>query len=1118
MRKIFTLVWMMLIVHNMAQADTLPDYKVTLRAEQLTLKQVLMEIEKQTGLFFVYSENNLSVADKVSIHVINTKLEEVLAKLLQARGISWKLMDKAIVLKPAASPVTAEPATPIIAVVKGTVTNGNDEPLPRATVQVKGTNNGTYTNAQGTFTLNNVPENATVQFRYTGFEPAEVSLAGRKELSVKLQQQVKGLDETVVVAYGTTTQRSNTGSVAVIRGEEIQTLPNRSFDKSLQGLVPGLLVTNGTGQPGGGVANMVLRGISTGSEVFGNSTVRNPLIVIDGIPVTQDMTQTRSGLYATPVTNPLAQLNPSDIETVSVLKDAAAIALYGTKASNGVILVTTKKGQPGKTNIVFRSQADVSFRPAGGLKVLDQASYLDLLHESYRNANATLWTDAAIRKDLYSKFPYRVNGTDTSFYPAPDWNREVYENRAATFTNELSLSGGNERSLYYLNMEYTKQKGIVKSTGLDRKSVRLNFSHRPAKWIKFGINSAFSYTVQDLSNITASPNEYALASLISPLNPIRKDDGSFVQNYAWGIPQSSSTQVANPVAVAAYNTNQSVAYRGLTQLTGEISFLRYLSFSSILGTDFMLVENKQKQDPRLRNADFAGSGSIRESSKRRANVINSNILRFRKMFGTSHTVSALLGQEAQIVSEKLTDAEVRGNEQTLHYYDNLTSPGYSYYSLIGTRSRQTMLSQFSQLNYDFQNKYFFSGSVRRDGASVFGDQQQWGTYWSAGAGWVITAEPFLSGAKNWLNFLKLRGSLGASGNSGPVGDLLKYNQLIAKRFQQMNALTNYSSPGNPVIQWEETFTWDAGLEARLLRERLLLTADVYNKRTSDLIYTINLPSYTGYTSTTANVGDIKNSGIELSLTATVLQEKQFSWRISANWSTNRNVLLKANVPLAGTASGLTANEEGRNFNSYYLRQWAGVNTENGKPLWIDSTGKTTSNFNAAPRQFVGKPQPDGFGSVTNSVSWRGLELAIQLYYQYGYQLYNDNLATRLNDGSNSYINQSVLALDRWQKPGDLAANPQRKLSNTDRGNIASTRFLMDADYVRIQYAKLTYHFPKNLLAAIRLSALTVFLQANNLGIWTKFSGMDPDNSNVGGGIGEPYPIARTYAAGLNIQL
>lgn len=1116
MRSFLSFLFLLLIS---VDGYSLPDYKVTLKAEKVALKHIFRDIEQQTGLYFMYSTTHLKEEEKVSIHVTDKKLDEVLHALLDARGIRWELKDKAIVLRVAEKRDMSFATIGEVNVLKGTVVNKEGIPLPGASLQIKGSKSGTITDVNGNFSLQHVPDNAVLLVRYTGYETKEIKIDGRDALTVELEASINGLDETVVVAYGTTTQRSNTSAITVVKGEQIQSLPNRSVDKSLQGLVPGLLVTNGTGQPGGGVSNFVLRGITTGTDAFFGSTVRNPLIVIDGIPVTQDHFQQVISSAVTAINNPMSQLNPSDIETITVLKDASAVALYGSKASNGVILITTKSGKPGKTIFSFRHQTDIASSLRGNIDMVTEEQYMELLYETYKNTNPTLWTDEAIRRDLYTKFPYRVTGTDTSFYPAPNWFNELHNRNAVTVSNEISMSGGNEKTKFYVNVEYLKQDGVVKETGFNRKSLRFNLESKPIEQLKIGIGSSLSHTSQDYSNPLETTSAYALGYIMSPLNPVRLEDGIYKLNYAWGATQSATSQVANPAALAEYNINKNQAYRGITKVYGELSLFRYFTLSSILGLDFMLGESKEKFDPRLISSGKLG-GYIRELNTRRNSIINTNTLRFNRTWRATHTLEVLAGQEAQIRDQKELQGEVTGTEATFPYYEEINSPGYTQNTARGRSGKQTSLSQFGQTNYGFRNKYFLSASIRRDAASVFGEQQRWGTYWSVGSGWVISEENFLRHSGNLLSYLKIRGSIGIAGSAGAISNSTRYEQLEVRKFEGQTALVPASLgngiSGNPNIKWESTFTWDAGLEAKLVDSRLSLTADVYSKKTSNLIYNSILPLTTGYLNVLNNIGDLNNFGVEISLSANIIKSRGFGWNVQATWSTNNNKLIKANVPLTTLTGGLLANEEGKNFNTFYLKQWAGVNPDDGKPQWRDSTGKPLNTYADAPRMFVGKPQPDGFGSIINTLSWKSFSISANLYYQYGFQIYDQSLQnSMLNDGTTPYVNQISKGLDRWQKPGDIAQNPVRKLNNNDGGSRQSTRYLFDGDYIRLKNVSLGYLFSKSILQKIRLNSLRVYVEANNLAIWSKYPGLDPDNSNVGGAIAFSYPTQRTFSFGVN---
>lgn len=1096
---------------------------ITIRQQNAPIEKVFQSIEKQSGYRFFYNETLLLGAGKVTINLQNVSLQEALDACFHNQPLSYAIVDKTIIVKKRAEQQSKAPEAAVVALsakpgkiiaLRGKVTS-NSIPVAGASIMIKGSDNGVMSDKEGMFTLPEVEDDATLVVSSVSHQAREVRLAGQTFVSIDLSQRTADLDEAVVVAYNTTTKRMNTGSITVVKAEQIETLPGRSFEKRLQGLVPGLQITSGTGQPGGGVSDIVLRGISTGTQPENGSTVRNPLIVIDGVPVTQEPFQLNYERTGTPITNPLAQLNPSDIESITVLKDASAIALYGSKASNGVILVTTKTGKIGKTIYNFRHQTDISKRLDGNVKMLNTEEYTELLYESIRNANPVFWTDYRIDSLLKRTFPtYKDEQTGTTnFYPKADWANELYNNQATTVTNELSMSGGAGKTRFYVNLGWTNQDGVVKKTGYDGKYMHLSLENQSEKGLKVGLNTSQSYNIQNYSSSNeSSVFNFGYVDWVSPLIPIRLVDGSYYQ-----IPELN---LGNPAAKNEYNTSQAASFRGLTKLYGEYQFLKNFTFSSTVGIDFMLSEIKEKADPRTFDdiSKTIGQGRITERAIRRGNLINTNSLRYNTSFLKDHSLNILVAHEAQVMTQKTMDVEVRGSATTPPFpnYDDLSSPGYVLYTGGGFKGKQTLLSVFGQLNYSYNNKYFLSASLRGDGSSNFGERNQWGKFWSTGVGWVVSSERFMRGTTNWLNYLKIRGSIGQAGNSAAVIATTRYYLMgTARQFLGSTAFSAPSQPGNPTIQWEKTFNWDLGLETRFLNDRIGITADVYKKYTTNLIYLTTLPSTAGYNDVLDNVGNMENMGIEVSLSATILNTKNFQWKMVGTWSANQNRLTKANVPLSTISGDILANEEGRNFNSYYMPIWAGVDQATGLPQWIDSTGKTTGNYNLAKKEFVGKPQPDGFGALTNTLTYKNIELAFQFYYEYGSKLYDQGGA--VNDGTSVFRNQDKRALNRWTHPGEIASNPRRVMNNTDGGARASTRFLGRGDFVRLQNTSLSYVLPKKISSVLHINNLRVFVQGNNLAVWTPFQGKDPDNANYEGNVFRPYPIQRSFSFGANVS-
>jgi TonB-linked SusC/RagA family outer membrane protein len=1101
---------------------------ITIRQQNVPIQKVFQTIEKQSGYRFFYNETLLQGAVKVTLNLQNVSLQVALEACFRNQPLSYAIVDKTIIVKrrpeqqptaPVTAAVSLSRPVKIIA-VRGKVTS-NNVPVAGASIMIKGTDNGASTDKDGIFTLPEVDEDATLVISSVSHAAREVRLNGRTFVSIDLSKRTDDLEEAVIVAYNTTTRRMNTGSVAVVKGEDIQNLPSRSIDKSLQGMVPGLLVNNGNGQPGSGVSNFVLRGVATGGQALEGKTFANPLIVIDGIPVYQEPISINDRRpEGASYTNPMAQFNPSDIETISVLKDASAVSLYGSKASNGVILITTKKGRAGKPVFSFRHQTDIAQRLKDKIGTLNQDEYLELLYESYRNSNPGI-TDAQIKSDLISKFPYWVNSPgDTSFYPATNWIDEMY-NSASTISNELSMSGGQERSNFYVNIEWTKQDGIEKRTGFDRKSLRFNYENKLTPWLKLGINTGISYSIQNLGNVLRSQSIMSF----SPLNPVKKTNGEYIYNYTLGGNSIlSGVLTANPVAATDLNINRNTSYRGLSKVYGELSVLKYFKLTSTVGVDYMQNEVLDKVHPLLAldAESTAGVGKIQEQSVRNANLIFTNLMRFDKIWANQHNLGVLIGHEAQVLSNKFLRIERRGlsaNPGTDQVY-----AGGTIQIADGLKDKQTLLSYFGQINYSFLSRYLFSASIRTDGSSRFGANNRFGSFWSIGGGWIISAEPFMKSTNRWLNFLKVRGSFGPSGNSSAILYYYKLDRLVLLN-NYLNSTAVIPNPnvpfGNPGIRWEQTFSWDAGLEIRMLNERISIMADIYNRKTKDLAGLVDFPLTGGSRHFIRdNIGDLRNKGMELSLTAKLIRTKDFSWNLVANWSRNNSVLLKSLYPLKLISGTNLANEVGRAYNSFYLPVWAGVNPDNGKPTWLDIDGKVTETYSLAARQFVGNAQPDGFGAITSSFNYRGLELSAMFYYQYGNEIWQGGYLLQ-NDGLYPYANQSKNALDRWQKPGDQALNPRRLLngmlgSTADDGTQPSTRFLYKGDFIRFSNLILSYNLPKKVISPLRLTMLKIFVQGHNLATWTKYPGQDPENLNGSGEGDYVYPQQRTFSFGINL--
>jgi TonB-linked SusC/RagA family outer membrane protein len=1096
---------------------------ITIRHDNVPIQKVFQSIEKQSGYRFFYNETLLQGAVKVTLNLQNVSLQEALDACFRNQPLSYAIVDKTIIVKrrpgqqslapvPTAVSFTKPNKGKLIA-VRGKVTS-NNIPVAGASIMIKGTDNGVSTDKDGIFTISEVEEDAILVVSSISHDAREIKINGQAFISVDLSRKSDDLDEAVVVAYNTTTKRMNTGAVAVVKGEDIQSLTTRSIDRALQGMVPGLQITSGSGLPGGGVANITVRGIATG----GDGIARSPLYVLDGTIITQDnfnggTTYTGSPNYAQP-TNPLSQINPNDVESISVLKDAAAIALYGSQASNGVILITTKKGKTGKLLANFRHQTDISTSiEKSNRDVLNPDQYMELLYESYRNATPGI-TDSAITKDLRSKFPTRSDG---SFYPAPDWFHELYNNNAVAVSNDLSFSGGSNKTTFYLGLGNLTQKGVLKNTGFNRTSIRYNLGIRPVSWFNLGVNSSFTYTRQKYEGgsfeAMTSPNGFPY--YVSPLLPVRLENGNYQYFFANG---AGGNTIPNPVARMEYDEHSANGYHGVGNAFAEVNFLKHFTLRSNVGADLLYSKTRDKNDKRVDQfSSSTGGGSLYEIDEIRTILVLTNMLRYQQSFGGIHSINFLISQEAQTTKSNFLRAAGTGFNSG---FSNNEISSATNKTALGYNSKATFLSYFAQANYDLKKRYLLSLGSRLDGSSRFGANVPLNKFWSVGAGWIVSEESFLKRSSTWINYLKIRGSLGVAGNTIAIPSNTRSDRV--QGISSTNKPATIGSmvvliSGNPDVKSESTFNTDLGLEARFLNDRVQFTGDIYRRKTYDMVTSVPTPLISGLSSVYSNLGDMENKGIELTLSVDVIRNRNFKWNINGNWSTNKNKLVKAND--LESSSLKLVNRVGENYNSFYLVRWAGVDPADGSPQWLDINGNITKTYSTNDRVIVGKPQPDGFGALNTGFQFKNIDLKFFFYYSYGYKVYNSWLEGMLNDGrSQPYQNQSVQALDRWQKPGDVAANPKRVLNNAGKGNSQSTRYLADGDYVRLKNVMLSYMFKESFIKRLHLSNLRAFVQASNIALWTKSKAIDPDNTGYLGDNGAAYPQQKSISIGLNIDL
>ncbi|ASZ14822.1 TonB-dependent receptor [Chitinophaga pendula] len=993
----------------------------------------------------------------------------------------------------------------------GKVTDAKDGAvLPGVTVKVKGSNLGTVTKIDGTFSVP-VPERATALiFSFVGYGDKEVSIVGQTNLNVSLSTGDKDLSEVVVVGYGTQTKRDITGSVAKVTTKDIANQPVATFESSIQGRAAGVVIESGSGKVGQAM-KIRIRGTSS------VSASSQPLYVVDGMPI---ISASQSDVTNDP-TNPIADLNPNDIESVEVLKDAAASAIYGARASNGVVLITTKRGKLGdKTNIELNVSTSFS-KPTRKRGFLNANEYLDLVKEvatndgrtDFKNNDTGYPDEATAINDYYN---YYVDNYITPFAAGTDWQKravntnwedQVYRKTAHTRQIDLAVSGGNEKTRYYASGTYADQEAIVIVNRFRRYGARLNLDHNANSKLSFGLNLNVNRQQLDRvanDNALSTPGQIVALQPFSPIiDPATND-------------LNLNTLYANGLLAARESFNKQVGIRTIGNVYANYYILPSLSFRTELGTD---IYNLDEEDYRGRNTqDGAGIGKGSYIHSQNVSLNSNNYFNFNPNLGSRHKLTATLGMS--YLQNDFTGSLVSGENFPSDAIKNLSGAA-TISDGSSSSQRYTFLSYFFRSTYTYKDKYMASFSVRTDGSSRFGPNNRYGWFPAGSLGWVISEEDFLKGSKT-LNYLKIRGSYGLTGNA-EIGENRIYTLMDVVRYPGLPGFQPVQI-GNPNLKWERTAQADIGLEFGFFDNRLSGEIDYYNKQTSDLLLRANVPLSTGYGFVYRNVGKMENKGVEILLNSKNIVGKDFTWSTSLNVAYNKNRVkdLQGQIIDAGEQRAI----EGQPIGVFFLRKFVGVDPANGDALYEGADGKPTNNYGAAPRQIVGRSNPDWTGGFNNTFSYQGIDLSVFFTFVQGNQVYNRAGQYMSSGFGGGFDNQTRDILNRWQKPGDITDVP-RVSSSYATGNQTSSRWIYDGSYIRLKTLTLGYNLPKSVLNTIKFSGVRIYVAGYNLWTKTKYPG-DPEvntgtlgnvaSDNIVGGVDfYTIPQAKTFTVGLNVK-
>lgn len=1060
---IVTLIHVSALVYSQA-----PKFNFTVTDRPIV--EVLTKIEENSDFRFFLQVEQVNIERIVSIKAINASVENILDDLFKGQSVSYKFLENNLILLYSDSSQSTGTSTELSSQkqisISGSVTDEQGNPIPGVNIIEAGTTNGTITDVNGSYSISVENESSVLKFSFMGYTSQSITVGSQTRIDVKLLEDIKKLDEVVVVGYGTQRIKDITGSISDISIEEIEYRPVLQFEDALAGKAAGVQVLSPSGKPQNG-AFMRIRGTTS---IDGSS---DPLYVVDGVP--------SEGMH---------MINPNDIESISILKDASASAIYGASGANGVVIITTKRGRNKKATVEFNSHFGFS-KVSKHIDVLNSDQYIDLMKELGLSTDWSLYNENT------------------------DWQNEVL--RLAPFNSyQLSLSGSDEKTNYYISGNWTKNDGVVRKNTADRYSGKINFDRHVNSWLKAGVSILYSkwHDVDITDNIGAGRAGVILGMISTPeLIGIYNEDGTFTGN-----PLQSSWE--NPVASTDAPDKDYYQNKFMGNVYLEASVSDDLKFKTLASFDLSKGQYKYFLDPYRTDWGRANSGIAEESTDENQYWLSENTINYKKEFD-NHKLEALAGF---IVSKRQSSSLY---VQT-HKFANTAVKTINGGSIIdGVRSsfaERANVSQIARLNYDYRNKYLITANFRADASSVFGPGKQWGYFPSFSAGWRLSEESFLSGYEK-IDDLKLRIGWGQVGNDriqeyawyGKVGT--GYNYVIGGVIVPGISIVTIE---NRDLQWETTSQTDIGLDIMFLRYRIGITADAYIKNTSDLLLSMPIPRSTGFESTIQNVGEVQNKGIELQI-STRNFVNEVKWNTDFNISFNRNKVIYIGKQVINSGyiyqrGNVAIAKEGEPMGSFYGYVSEGVDPATGLMIYKDNNedGVITPD----DKEIIGNANPDFFYGMSNSLSYKGFNLNVFIQGVYGNELFN---ATRIESESmNDFKNQQATVLNRWQNPGDITDIPVATLGEKYNSEL-STRFIEDGSYLRIKTLTLSYTFPHSVINRIKISNARLYVTAENLYTLRSYSGYDPEVNAFGGhnlaqGIDfGTYPQSRNLIIGVNLS-
>lgn len=1080
---------------------------VTASFKNTMLNDVIWELQRQTDFTFIYSTSDVQDVKVSEVKAENENATEVLDKCLVNTNLTYDIHNGVVTIKKAEQEVSVTVAAPQQRVtVSGQVFDETGEPFPGVNVSVKGTQTGNITDMDGNFTIHvdRHPE-IVLLVSYIGYVTQEVKVTPGNPVRITMNEDTAILDEVVVTGYATIRKSAFAGSASVVKMTDKTDVPTSDFKTLLQGSAPGVQLNSVSGALGA-ETQVTIRGLGS----FNAST--SPLYVIDGVPV---MTSVISGQddYGTDI---MATLNTSDIENITVIKDAAAASLYGSRAANGVIVITTKSGKDGKAS--FNLKADWGFskyaadyRPVMGGQERRETFWEGLYNQAYylngkTEAEATEYANANI--DAWAPAPK----AGTALYEWVDWEKELFNDSAPYENYEFSASGGDKKASYYASLAYNNQDGIVRQQGLERVTGRVNMKYKMTEKLQLGANILYSKmkNLQSSEGGTYTSPIYSTRHKVSASDHIYELDGSYNVNLL-------ENGKRNPKSALDLNYKKQTVDRSFNTIFANYTFMDGLIFNTTLSLDHTNTEYKSWSDPRSTDGS-SNNGSLSDIIYQYDQLVWKNNLNYHATFNRVHNVDALVGYETHEYKRKYLSGSVKDfpsvDKQQISNGAAIT--GLSGYGDVGWR----LISYLGNANYNYDNKYYVGASARVDGSSRLHRDSRWGTFWSASGAWRVSSEEFMESTRSILSDLRLRVSYGSNGTL--PGDYYGYMNLVSFNYAYNSKPGMLETQlGNKNLKWEKNYNLNVGVDFRLF-DRVGATVEYYRRQTSDLLMDMDLSMVTGFSTILTNIGEVKNQGIEVDINADIVRGKELTWTSSLNFGHNKNEIVDLGGQEQITGS-YYIRKIGHSYHQYYVKEFAGINPETGYPQYYvnnpDKPGDRSITESASEANYImyKSPDPKLSGGWSNTLKYKWFDLNFLFTYTLGGYSYDAGASKLEHAGKSEKGAIQTLYRDRWKQAGDVTDIEMFMVGNPySMASVVNSRRIHSTDHLRLKSLTFGFSLPKQFVNKAHLDNVRLFFSGSNLLTWAAYDLYDPEIPSDGYVYFES-PRMKTFTFGVDVK-